>query len=374
MTRLNSSRRVAIVVALSLAGCSQSRNVKPPETVAAPTEVVRVTAVPDTRVTTGTVRPATVAPLASRLLGNITRVLVNEGDRVRAGQVLVEIDGRDVIARSEQARAAARGIEEAIASASASIDAAQANANLADATYKRFAALRERGSVSPQEFEEVAAKQKGAQVELERARRGHAQLVAQRAQAFAAIAEAETFLSYTAIRSPIDGIVSARFIDPGAQAAPGMPLLTVEGTGRLRVDTTVSETLAARVRAGDSVDVDGISARVANVAPVDAATRSAIVKVELPPASSLQSGSFVHVAFPIGTRDGIVIPRTAIARSGQLASVFVVDDQGVARMRLVTLGDSGGERVEVLSGIDAGERIVSAIGEIRDGVRVRSVS
>jgi RND family efflux transporter MFP subunit len=286
----------------------------------------------------------------------------------------VEIDARDVRAKAAQAHAAARGIDEAIASAAASIEAAQANANFADATYKRFAALRERGSVSPHEFEEVAAKQKGALAELERARRGHDQLLAQRAQALAAVAEAESFMSDSAVRSPIDGVISARFVDPGAQAAPGMPLLTVEGGGQLRIDTTVDETLAPLVHTGQNVDVDGIAARVAHVAPVDPATRSAVVKIEMPATSNLRPGTFVHVSFPIGTRNTLVVPKAAVVRSGSLANVFVVDEQGAARMRLVTIGAGSGNGIEVLSGIDAGERIVSAASAVRDGVRVRSAS
>ena len=139
------------------------------------------------------------------------------------------------------------------------------------------------------------------------------------------------------------------------------------------MDTTVDEELAGRVRAGDPVTIDGrINARVSSIVPaVDPATRSALVKIDLPRHSGLRSGTFVRVAFPIGSRSGITVPAGAIARRGQLTSVFVVDAQQMARMRLVTIGDPQQGRVEVLSGIDPGEKVVVQLSsELRDGVRV----
>ena len=159
MMPLVSNSRLAFAAALLAAACSQSRDVTSnSRSVSAATEIVRNSELPDIRVTTGTVRASTVSTLSAKILGNVTRVLVNEGDHVRAGQVLVEIDDRDMQAKSDQARAASRAMDEAIASASAAITAAEANAKFAKATYDRFAVLRERGSVSPHEFDEVAAK------------------------------------------------------------------------------------------------------------------------------------------------------------------------------------------------------------------------
>lgn len=371
MTCPRSINRAVLVVSLAAAACSQSQHEAARTVVAAPVELARATTFADTRVTTGTVRSTTAATLSAKVLGNVTRVFVSEGDAVRAGQLLVEIDNRDVRAKVDQARAGARAADEAIAAANAGIAGAEANANFADATFARFAALRERGSVSPHEFEEVAAKQKGAQAELDRAKRGREALLAQHAQALAGAAEAETYLSYTQVRSPIDGIVSARFVDAGAQAAPGVPLIAVEDPRQHRVETTVDEDLATRVRPGDVVDVNGTAARVAQVAPVDPQTRTAFVKIALPPASTFRSGTFVRVSFPTGTRNAITVPPAAIVRRGELASLFVVDNSGVAHMRLITTGEPRDGRVEILSGLDAGERIVTAGSGLSDGVQVR---
>jgi RND family efflux transporter MFP subunit len=295
------------------------------------------------------------------------RVLVSEGDRVRRGQALVEIESRDIQAKVDGARAGARGVDEAIASADAALAAATANASFAEATLRRFTALRERGSASANEYEEVSARAVGARSEMERTRRMRDQLLAQRDQSRAGLEEAQTFLGYATVRSPIDGIVTVRAVDPGAQAAPGMPLITVEDAASRRVETTVDEELAIRLRAGDEVFVDDVPARIANVAALDPSTRSALVKIELSPGSPLRSGAFVHVRFVTGARKAVVVPTTAIARRGQLTMVYVVDSADAARMRLVTIGETFGDRTEILTGLDAGERIVTAPEAIREG-------
>ena len=353
-------RAIAATAAILAAACGRQSPPVEEITVNAAVETVRPSLLADTRITTGTVRSATVSPLAAKVMGNVTRVLVSEGQRVRRGDLLVEIDDREFRARSEMAGGGAAEVDQAIA-------AAQANANVMAATTKRFMALRERGSVSPQEFDEVAAKNAAAQAQLEQA-------LAKRSQAVAGVSEAQTYLSYTNVRSPIDGVVTARMIDPGAQASPGMPLVTVEDDAHYRVETTVDENLAANVRPGDTVRVsDRISARVSNVAAVDPQTRSALVKIELPAGSGLRSGAFVRVAFTVGSRNGITVPATAVARRGQLTSVFVVGPQDTARLRLVTLGEPQQGRIEVLSGIDPGERVITRTGgDVRDGVRIRS--
>lgn len=362
------------IAALSVLACSDKPKDVAVETVNAPIEVISTATMPDVRVLTGTVRPSTVSPLSAKVLGDVRRVLVSEGDHVRAGQLLVEIEDRAAMAQSAGATAGEHAVDEAVAGANAAVSAAEANATLAAATYKRYAALRERGSVSPQEFDEISARNQAAQAELERARRGRDQAIAQRGAAKAGVTAAQTFLGYAQVRSPIDGVVAARFVDPGAQAAPGMPLLTVEDDAHSRVETTVDESITTH--AGDAVSIEAngqqIPARVSQVAALDPSTRSALVKIALPATSPrLRGGTFVRVAFTTGTRKALSIPLAAIMRNGQLTSVFVVGTDGIARTRLITLGEPAGDRVEVLSGLDDGERIIPTITkQVRDGVKV----
>ena len=85
----------------------------------------------------------------------------------------------------------------------------------------------------------------------------------------------------------------------------------------------------------------------------------------------LRAGTYVKVSFPMGARDAITVPLPALVRRGQLTSVFVVGTDNVARMRLITVGASDGTQAEILSGLAAGESVVSAPGGVRDGVIVR---
>lgn len=349
----------AMLLSLLVAACSRDGSTPSRETVQAPVVVARRTSLPTFYSVAGTVRSQTTSTLAANVVGTVVRVAVAEGDRVRAGDVLVEIDAREPRAQAERARAGRDELERAI-------EAAAANAQLAETTWRRFAALRERGSASQQEYDEARTRHTAAQAEL-------ARLTASRQGARAAVTQAAAVLGYSSVRAPIDGVVTARFVDPGAQAAPGVPLVAVEEERATRVDATVPESISvaangrAIVEAGDQ----RLDARVIRVQPsVDSTARTALVKLEL--ARPLRAGTYVKVSFPTGERSAVVIPATALVRHGQLTSVFVIDRGNVARMRLVTAGATNGADVEILSGLDAGESIVSAPALVLDGVIVRS--
>lgn len=349
----------AVLLSLLAAACSGHEAAPPRESVQAPVVVARRTSLPALHTVAGTVRSQTASTLAANVVGTVVRVTVAEGDRVRAGDVLVEIDAREPRAQAERARSGRDELERAI-------EAAAANAQLAATTYRRFEALRQRGSASQQEFDEARARHTAAQAEL-------ARLTTSRQGANAAVTQAAAVLGYSSVRAPIAGVVTARFVDPGAQAAPGVPLVSIEEERATRVDATVPEgisvTAGARafVEAGDQ----RVEARVVRVQPsVDSTARSALVKLEL--AQPLRAGTYVKVSFPIGERSAVVIPAATLVRRGQLTSVFVIDKDNVARMRLVTAGATNGADVEVLSGLDAGESIVSVPARVRDGVIVRS--
>jgi RND family efflux transporter MFP subunit len=319
-------------------------------------EPVRRERVPALHDVAGTVRAGATSTLAANLVGTVVRVDVAEGDAVRAGQVLLEIDSRDGRAATDRARAAGTEVERAI-------DAARAGAGLAEATLTRYEALHARRSVSTQELDEARARAATARAEL-------ARVEARRGEARATAAQADTLLDHSRVRAPVDGVVVGRFVDPGAQAAPGVPLLTVEDRGDPRVEAAAPEGLT--VRAGDRVLLDAgegpFEARVTRVQPsLDPAGRSALVKIALD--RPLRSGAYVKVSFLGPDREALTVPSAAVARRGGLTSVFTVED-GTARMRLVTVGASAGGRSEVLAGLAAGERVVADASRVRDGARV----
>ncbi len=352
------SSNAVLLSALLLAACSQPERIPSRETVGAPVLVVQRTSLQAFHSVAGTVRSQTTSTLSANVVGSVVRVLVAEGDRVRAGDVLVEIDAREPRAQADRARAGGEEVERAI-------EGAAANAKLAEATYRRYEALRGRGSASQQEYDEARARHITAQAEL-------ARLGARRGESRAALTQARAVLDYSSVRSPGDGIVTGRFVDPGAQAAPGVPLLTIEDERASRVDAHVPENVIVRIGDHAFIDAGGqrLGARVTRVQPsVDPAARSALVKLELE--KPLRAGTYVKVSFPIGARTAVTVPLTALVRRGQLTSVFVVGAGDVARMRIITLGATDAGNAEVLSGLNAGESIVTSPARVHDGVIVR---
>jgi RND family efflux transporter MFP subunit len=326
---------------------------------------------------TGTVRARTAGTVSSKVMGYVQQVSVQVGDHVREGQVLVTLDAREL---EEGVRGAEAGRAEAsstIPEAESAVAAAKANLDLAQTTFKRIEDLAAKKSISNQEFDEASARVKAAQANYEMARSKRAQLDPRLARAEQELRSATIMRDYAKIAAPFAGIVTAKSVEPGNLATPGVPLLTIERDGVYRLEASVDESRLPSARAGAAVEValEGVerrlNARVSEVVPaVDAASRSSIVKIDLPAVPQLRSGMFGRAFFPLGSRKVVVAPASAIVERGQLQSVFVVED-GTARTRLVTTGQRAKDTVEVLSGLNAGEKIVTSIpAGIQDGARL----
>ena len=356
--------RVGIMVAAAglalLAGCSESKPAAPaaPEKVhgVAVMEVHKAT-VPDAIEATGTVRAALSAQLASQVMGTITRVNVHEGDRVRRGEVLVSIDEAQQQAAYTSAKAGLQASQQSIA-------AADADYALAEATTKRYQMLYDKKSVSPQEYDEVKTKLAAAQARRDAAHAGAT-------QAEAGVSQAGTAMSFTKVRAPFDGLVTARLAEQGAMAAPGVPLLVVEDPSKFRLEAQVDESKIGAVKLGESVPVtvdalggQAVEGKVVQIVPAaDPASRTFTVKIDLPANPQIRSGLFGRASFPRGQREAIAIPKSAVLSRGQMQAVYVIGGDQLAGLRFVTLGAASGDQVEVLSGLQNGDRIVAAPGD-----------
>lgn len=326
---------------------------------------------------TGTVRARTAAVISAKVMGYVREVRVNAGDRVRAGQLLITIDSRDLDANYlraeaglEEARAAVLEVENAIAAAKAQLE-------LAQVTHRRMADLFEKSSISNQEYDESSARLKSAQANYEMALSKGRQVKARIEQAEQARSAAGVARSYSQITAPFDGVVTEKSVDPGSLATPGAPLLTVERQGAFRLEAQVEESLLGSIRPGHPVTVTldtleaPITARVSEVVPaVDPTSRAYTVKIDLPTSPLLRSGVFGRAAFPRGSRRALTVPAAAVMERGQLQSVLVADN-GVARMRLVTAGARRDGRVEILSGLAEGESVIYPVpAGLADGAPV----
>jgi len=363
-----------------LAGCSsepQPRAAAAGPAVPVETAMAMASQWPDAYEATGTVRARTATAIASKVMAYVEQVAVQVGDRVSAGQVLVTLDSRDLEANVRRAQAAKGEVESAIPEADNGVAAAKANLDLAQTTFKRLEELAAKKSISAQELDESSARLKAAQAGYDMARARRTQLNSKLAQVEQEISAATITRDYTRIAAPFAGVVTARNVEPGALAAPGAPLLTVERDGAYRLEASVEESRLLFVKAGQTVEVAlealdrRLTARVSEIVPaVDAASRSYTVKIDLPALANLRSGMFGRAWFPMGTRKAIAIPARALVERGQLQSVFVVED-GAARIRLVTTGRRAADGVEVLSGLVEGEKVVSPVPTVlADGARV----
>ncbi|HEU0264709.1 MAG TPA: efflux RND transporter periplasmic adaptor subunit [Geobacterales bacterium] len=367
MNRATARRLLAMSSFILLAACKGGE--KTPIAAEGPTvkgvtvESVKVAAIADLLEATGTVKARNSAQIAARIPGAVSSVLVREGERVRKGQLLMTIEAAESAAGSAGAEAgvieAQRGLDEAIA-----------RRKLSDATFERFRTLYEAQAVTKQEFET-------REMEKNLAEQGVARAEARLVQAREGARALATVAGYRRITAPLAGIVSGKSVDVGMTVFPGMPLMTVEEEGGYRLEASVSESLLGKVKTGDRITLaideaaPNLSGRVAEVVPVvDPASRTFIVKIDLA-GKGLRSGMFGRAFFPAGTKQGALVPATAIVTRSALTSVWVVDKEKRVRLRLVKVGRPVGDKVELLSGLADGEQVaVAGIELLVDGARL----
>ncbi len=315
--------------------------------------------------TSGTVRAVDTSIVSAKVMGVVKDIKAGVSDRVQKGDILLVIYSPDIQARVDAA-------QEALQEAEKGLRMAEENRNLMEKTYLRFKKLFEQKAVSGQEFDEIETKRNMAVLQYEMSERS-----LKRAEA--AMKEAAAFRDYTIIRSPVNGVVAEKKIDKGSMTAPGMPLFIIE-VPVYRVEVPVDEGMISFVKTGMTADVfiealnletRGVVGEI--VRRVDPLTRSFKIKIDIQQdAESLRGGFYAKVRLAAGRRSGLLINESAIVRRGELYGVYTVNDKGVITMRLIKIGKKADAMVEVLSGLDEGERIiVKGVGKAVDGGRVR---
>jgi RND family efflux transporter MFP subunit len=334
--RITTMTMTIAAAALGLAACTggapeQAAPAPPPA--ATRSFAVEEITLPATFEAAGVARPLREATLSTKLMGSVTRVLVQEGDAVSAGQPLVEIDARDLAAQ-----------------------AARASASVAEAE-----AVRRDAAAQAQRIRGLYADSAATRAQLDAVEAGLARAEAGVRAAQAVGAEVGAMRGYAVVRAPFAGVVTRRFVDPGAFAAPGAPLVSVQDGARLRIAVTAPPAAASGVRRGQSISatIEGRSATamVEGVVPAGSGQLYTINALLDNAAGAYLPGSAATLSIPQGERRGVVVPAAAIVREGDLAGVDVLAGGAIER-RWLRLGRSVGERVEVLSGLRAGDRVV----------------
>jgi len=327
----------ALALMLSLAGCGEKRNASiennPPVIQVNAENTVAKSHVAVEEVV-GTVRPKLHSAIESKVSGLIEQMLAVPGQEVKRGDLLVQLDAREIQARLDQATAAR---------------------DQAESDLGRYAKLISQHTITQQEFE---ATQSRARISR------------------AAVIEAETMLGYTKIKAPFDGVITSKLADVGDLAAPGKPLLEIEDPLALRFEAHVPEAIIARIVSGAVLPVriggqPEISGTVTEISPAaDSNSRTFLVKLDLPKTSGLRGGLFGRVTVPVGESFVLRVPATAVMQRGQMEIVFVVE-KNHALLRLVRTGRRAGSEIEILSGVEAGEKvIIDGVGQLADGQRV----
>lgn len=313
----------ALPVALCICACAKKQEPHRGDLPAAEVRVQTVEAKPHvaTEDVVGTVNPKLRSVIEAKVSGRIDKMLVATGQRVKSGELLAGLDAREIQARLDQAHAVRE----------------QTGSDL-----KRFTELLQRRVIARQEFEGVQARARVAQ---------------------AAVSEAETMLGYTKITAPFDGVITRKLADVGDLATPGKPLLEMEEPSALRFEAAVPEAIIARVEPGAKLRVSlasgEIEGTVAEIAPAgDPNSRTFLVKLDLPPTPGLRTGQFGRVGIPTSETKVLHVPGSAVIERGQMELVFVVAGNRV-ELRLVKTGKRIGDEIEVVSGIDAGEQVVT---------------
>ena len=279
-------------------------------------------------------------------------------------------------------RAAALASAQAMTTAATSGHAAaRAALALATATHDRIAQLQKTRSATPQELDEAEAALRAAEARVDTAA---AQVqAAQRGveAAQAAVRSTTIARSWTSLTASTDGLVVARHVDAGSTVSPGQPLLTLEAPGALQMEVRVDASRASALQIGQSVDIrvddggasDWTPAQIAEIARVDPASHSFLVTLDAPVTSGWRSGYYARARFAEATRSRLTVSSAAVIDRGQLTFVYVVGTDGHARLRLVSTGQTWDGRVEVLSGLVEGDRVVTdPPATLTDGARVRS--
>ena len=308
-----------------------------PAALSAARAIASYTSVPVEREVVGAVHSRVPVDVSSRVAALVRSVRVHAGDRVQRGEVVVTLDGADLRARLEQAKASVAG--------------ARAELTRTSADRARFEALYARGSVTAREHDAAEAAYQAA-----RARWQEAQ---------AAVAQAAAALGYVTVRSPVDGLVVRRMVEPGDMALPGKPLVMLYAHRELRVSLEVPEKWMAHLRVGTpvKVTVDAVgktfATEVSEVVPAaNPASRTVIVRAELPAGAGLRPGMFARARFSAGEERLLSVPAAAVETVGQLTVVRVYE-RGASELRQVSTGRQlPGGRIEILAGLRPGETVL----------------
>jgi HlyD family secretion protein len=375
-TRVWKILAVAAVGAVALAGCAPRSAPR----ITVKTAAAREGTIARTIEFTGVLAPNRTVNIYAKLAGQATTVGTDVGVPVKEGELLVQIDTKELNAQLAVAEAAAAGVSDQAAQVKTSLETARLNREMAQRAYDRTKTLLDTKVVTQSQLDDAQTKLDLAKAALDTTTRQYQTVSGSGlAQAQAQVNLIKVQISNSTITSPVSGIVTNRNVNPGEITSLNTPLFTIAEVATLKLQGNVSQDDVVRLAVGNTVKVvvDALSTRsyqgrIEQVGPIAAATGQYFpVVVSLRNDGRLLAGMTAKASLTWTGTPGVVVPLTAVTdpRDSE-ASLFVISD-GTAHRKDVALGPRNDTDVQVLSGLAVGERVaVSSVSSLLDGMEV----
>lgn len=342
----------ALSISLYVSSCSHEAKLATANetSLKAQTAVVAMREVPAIISVRGTIHAEDDAVLSSRAMGPVVRERVRLGDRVHKGDILLEIEERMNGGMLAQAKGA--------------LSQAQAAHSLAATNLRRFEALYDAQACS--------------QLELDLARMQYESAEGALTQAQGAVDAAGAVANESSVRAPFDGVVVEKFVNVGDLVAPGRPLIRIQTSSGRDLHFTVRASESSDLTVGTEINCTldhsgrSVKATITELAPsADPMTHSVVVRARLSDADSLAAGHTAAAEIPGKPVRVLLAPKSAVYAAGGVNLATIVDQNGVARNRAVTVGRVRGEEIEIMSGLNEGDMVVlNRTGLIAEGTRI----
>ncbi len=346
---------------------------------------------------TGSIRPYQEVTVYPRVEGLLTAYTLYPGDAVTAGQVLARLevaertaDVQAMVAETRVSEAELQVARAEILEQRREVERMAAEFDFLAKELPRAQALVDRGAISQSDFDRRDSELTAAQAALNSAQTKLARMGAQVEVAAAKVAQAQVrrdrtaiLADYTTITAPITGTVQARMVDPGVFVQPGMAILELGDYSRVRLQANVAQADASNIRVGSPIvarlpgaGAETISGQVTSIFPqAGETTRTVMVEAVVDnPGQRLGAGQFLEMTLITARKpEALSVPQAALRVAGEDTSVWVMET-GVAKRRVVTTGLTSSDRVEITSGLNPGDLVITTGGsQLVENARVAAV-
>ena len=344
----------ALTSAIILASCGNEKQERKTNdnAISVKTEIVKKTEQFTEHRFSGKVKADDKTVLSTKIIGQVKTILVKEGDKVSKGQVLVKIKSNDLAAKQN--------------TAISGVKTAQLNMENTTKNFQRIKNLHQKGSATNKELEDMGVANEAAIAAYKEAKHNHAEI--------------NDYLSYANLKSPINGFVSSKLINVGELAKPGFPILVLESLTELKIELSVPEFEIGKFELNDEVNIDvdvaklkTAKGKVDRVIPSSSSGQFKVIVSLNENSTLLKPGMFARVNLLKDKEQVLLIDKSIVVKKGQLRGVYTVNQQQEAMLRWVRLGKEYGAKIEVLSGLIEGEKLItSASSKLIDGILVKS--